>query len=428
MKNASGLKADVMGGVRTRGQFYFFAFLFMTVYLASYLTRINYGAVLTEMLKDTGFAKDQLSLPVTLAFITYGAGQVVSGIFGDIVQPKRLIAGGLIVTAAMNLLIPFCTSLWQFNVVWAINGLAQAFMWPPIVRLTIFLFPDERDYRRAYVIVSCGSTGGTLLLYALSPVVIAYLGGWRGVFFIGTVCAVAVACIVLLVCAEVPVNSPHKAHHNNIRIADATQQPRSSGLAGLFAPVMLLLMITIILQGMLRDGVTTWMPTYIDDTFHLGSGLSILTGVFMPIFGILCTVGSSYLYGNWFRTPPLAAGVFWLIGLIVTAVLVLSGGQVAFLSVMCLAILSGATHGVNSMMTTMVPPFFRKGGNVATVSGVLNACTYIGSAVATYGVGLLCKRYGWDFTLKTWLVIVAVGTVICAVAIPLWNRKFGKGK
>ena len=54
--------------------------------------------------------------------------------------------------------------------------------------------------------------------------------------------------------------------------------------------------IAIIIQGSLRDGVTTWMPSYISETFSLGSDISILSGVIMPVFAFLCIWATEYLY------------------------------------------------------------------------------------------------------------------------------------
>ena len=49
---------------------------------------------------------------------------------------------------------------------------------------------------------------------------------------------------------------------------------------------MALVMVAIVLQGALRDGVTTWMPSFISETFHLSSEVSILSGVCLPLFAI----------------------------------------------------------------------------------------------------------------------------------------------
>jgi len=120
--------------------------LFAITYMVSYLTRINYGAVISEVVTDTGFTKSLLSMAVTGSFITYGAGQIVSGIIGDRFSPKKLITAGLCVTTVMNLLMILCADPWQMLIVWCINGFAQSFMWPPLVRLMSALVSRE-DYK-----------------------------------------------------------------------------------------------------------------------------------------------------------------------------------------------------------------------------------------------------------------------------------------
>ena len=80
-------------------------FLFALTYMVSYMTRINLGAVITEIVARTGMTKTMLSAAVTGSAITYGLGQLISGYIGDRVSPKRLVFLGLLVTAVMNLLI-----------------------------------------------------------------------------------------------------------------------------------------------------------------------------------------------------------------------------------------------------------------------------------------------------------------------------------
>ena len=81
--------------------------LFVLTYMVSYLTRLDFGAILVEMHDDLGIASSLLSLAITGSFITYGTGQLISGYLGDRIQPKRLVAVGLAVTSCMNLMVPF---------------------------------------------------------------------------------------------------------------------------------------------------------------------------------------------------------------------------------------------------------------------------------------------------------------------------------
>ena len=186
---------------------------------------------------------------------------------------------------------------------------------------------------------------------------------------------------------------------NTLSIENASIQG-SSQKNSFLSPLLLCIMLTIVLQGMLRDGVTTWMPSYISETYHLSHAAAILTGVLLPLFGLLCIQSAS------------------------TLALFCSTGKNAAFSVFFSALLTGCMHGVNLIQVCMIPPFFKKQGNVSTVSGVLNSCTYIGSATSTYGIAVLSDRIGWSSTLLIWVLLTFAGTLICIACARPWRKKF----
>jgi OPA family glycerol-3-phosphate transporter-like MFS transporter len=385
--------------------------LLAVAYMVSYMTRINFGAVVAEMEVSTGISRSMLSMSLTGSFITYGLGQIICGIMGDKVSPKRMITVGLIMTVTMNCLLPICWNPWQMLVVWCINGFAQAFMWPPIVRMmTTLLEPD--DYKRTVTKVSWGSSIGTILIYLLSPLVITTVG-WRGVFFGAAGLGVAMLLIWNWKAVDVQPSGEKKQ----------TAAPKGSARI-LFAPVVLCVMIPIVLQGMLRDGVTTWMPSYISETYNLGSSISILTGVLLPVFGIICLQLGTMLYRKWLKNPMLCAGVLFVAAAMCSLTLYFLADKSAVASVVLSAGITGFTHGVNLILICMLPPYFQKYGNISTVSGVLNACTYVGSAISAYGVAILSERVGWNSTIFLWFLAAAVGSAICLGCIKPWAKKF----
>lgn len=80
---------------------------FMLCYFISYVTRINYGAIIAEMESARHISKSLLSLALSGSAVTYAAGQIISGYLGDKFQPKRLIFIGLLTTVATNIAVPF---------------------------------------------------------------------------------------------------------------------------------------------------------------------------------------------------------------------------------------------------------------------------------------------------------------------------------
>ena len=382
--------------------------LFSITYMVSYITRINYGAIILEIENATGMSKTLLSMTVTGSAITYGVGQIVSGICGDRISPKKLVSCGLILTVLMNILIPFCQNHYQMVAVWCVNGFAQSFMWPPLVRLMSALFSMD-TYKKASVKVSWGSSIGTILVYLISPVLISAVG-WKSVFGVSALCGAIMIFVWNRCCCDISCEPK-----------EVSTKPAKVGWNILFSPLMFGIMLAIMLQGMLRDGVTTWMPTYISETYNLSSVISILTSVILPIFSIICYEVTSKLYRKYFKNPLLCAGVIFGAGATAALVLFFVTGHNAALSAIFSALLTGSMHGVNVMLVCMIPPFFQKYGNVSTVSGVLNSCTYIGSAISTYGIALLSERYSWNYTILVWLLVALLGTAICLVCVRPWS-------
>lgn len=376
---------------------------FMLLYTISYVTRINYGAVISEIVKAEGMLKSDASLALTTSAITYGIGQLLSGFLGDKINPKKLIFFGLLLTISMNLLLPFCGSAYAMSAAWGVNGIAQAFMWPPLVKIMTSLFTSE-DYTKACMYVSWGGSVGAILVYALAPVCIL-VGGWHSIFLVSAACAALMAIFWIKKCPNIKQTT--KSNDNKYM--------QKSKISAKIYIVIACLMLIIILQGILRDGVSTWMPSYISETFKLDNKIAILTGVILPVFSILITKITETIYSHLIKCETFLAGTIFAIGAAASALLFLTNGKSPALSVFLAALLTGCMHGVNWIMTCMMPPKFGQYGKISFMSGLLNFCTYIGSATSMYGIALFSEKAGWNATLVLWTAVALLGTAICYI-------------
>ena len=383
-------------------------FLFAATYMVSYITRTNYGAVISEMQAATGFAKSLLSISLTASFITYGAGQIVSGAFGDRISPKKLVLWGFLATVVMNILIPLCNHPYQMIAVWALNGFAQSFMWPPMVKILTGVL-SEQEYKNAITKVSWGSSLGTIVVYLVSPLLISAMG-WKSVFLFS-----AGLGVVMLFAWN--------RYAYDVKTEPKTPKAETKKEQGLFTPLFLCVMVVIMLQGMLRDGVTTWMPSYIAETYDLSNKVSILTGGILPVFSILCFQLATKMYTGGLKNLLSCAGLFFGVGALSAMGLGLFAGQGAGVSVMMFAVLIGCMNGANLMLVCMLPPYFQKTGKISTVSGILNSCTYVGSAISTYGIAVISDGFGWDVTIQIWLAVAVCAAAICFAWANTGRRK-----
>ncbi len=392
------------------------AYLCMAVYFASYIMRNNFAVMLVKICSDMGVAKSALAVVITGMTVTYGIGQVVSGFLGDKIPPRAIITGGLLLAVACNVTMFFAESIALMTVIWCINGVAHALLWPPIVRLLSSGLTDS-EYNYAVVRVSWGSSVATILMYLICPLLLTFMG-WRSIILLFALIGALVTAIWLLFSPRFITEKENSGEEISCDIKETKPLPRYVILP------MIAIMIGIILQGVLRDGVTNWMPSLMNESFGLGEELSILSTVILAVFSMISFSFAAFIHERFFKNEVTCAAVIFGFSTLSALLLYLShsffGG--AILSALLLALIVGGMHGINLMLITIVPKRFVRSGKVSTFSGILNACTYIGAAIATYGIAALAERFDWGVTILVWAAVALLGCLVCFSIVPVWCK------
>ncbi len=357
------------------------------------------------MVKDLELEKDIVGFSLTLSFITYGAGQLVSGYMGDRIAPRYLITAGLAVTAICNILVGASRSISAIYVIWAVNGLAQSFMWPPLVKaLTDNM--DKESYAKANSCVITASQVATVVVYGLAGLCASY-SSWSSVFIICGGLAAAVCVVWFAGTGDIRFSA--KARTDNTTDCKNT---RLSVGALIIQAGLIPILIAIVMQGMLKDGVTTWVPSYITETFNLPTSLSILTSAILPVFAIFSVI-VTHKIGRRCKTEVHTTIWLWIASIVCALGLLVFHKWQMLISVLLMALMTACAHGINLMLICNLPARFVKYGNVSFASGLLNSCTYIGSALSTYGIAYVSEKLGWSTTIIMWCVIAVIGLVTC---------------
>ena len=385
------------------------AMLCCVVYFVSYITRINYAAVLAEIIADLGITKQLASIAVTGSFVTYGFGQIISGIIGDKFSPHKVILFGLIGTSAINLSMTFLPNIHFMNGLWCLNGFFQALMWPPLVRLVSEYFKGN-DYIRVVARITQSSYAATIVVYAVTPLIIT-VSHWKTVFGICGTFGLAFAIVWLL--------STNSLEYTSVSF-NTEDKKQKFPIKQLISVGIIPILIAIIMQGFLRDGITTWMPTYISEVFKLGPSVSILSTAILPIFSII-SLGIVTKIGKKIQNELKSAFVFFITALVCNIILITFFSKTAILDIVTMATITSCMHGINLMLIGNVPYHFSRFGKVSTVSGILNSATYIGAAVSTYAFAVISDKMGWNFTVCVWAVISMVGALMCFICIKKWK-------
>ena len=398
------------------------AYLLAVVYFTSYCMRVNLTVMLVKICSEMQVEKSALAIVITGLTVAYGTGQIISGFLGDRVKPQHIIPAGLALAVLCNVGIFFASTIPVMTVIWSVNGFAHALLWPPIVRLMSTHLSTE-DYSFAAVRVNQGSSVATIALYLFCPLLLGVME-WRTIMLL---CAAWGAVMIVLWFILYP-RVFKKADVREEKADSTTPVPEQKAL-----PVPLyifgalaMIMPGIMMQGMLRDGVTNWMPSFLLETFGLSEENSIVSTVILAIFTMISYSAFSALQKRFFKNEvSCAAAIFGGSALVCSALFLVN----AFLpeaalvpSLILMALTVAAMHGVNLMLIAIVPRRFVPFGKVSTYSGILNACTYVGAAISTYGFAALAETFDWNFTILTWVAISLVGSALCFFAARIWQR------
>ena len=393
------------------------------VYFVSYFSRKDFAAVMAGMLAENIMSRSTAGLIGTVMFVCYGTGQLISGYLGDKIKPKHLIITGLMTTGVCNALMPLLPE-WAMIVAWGVNGLAQAMLWPPIIKI-LSSHLDHKTYVTANLAVTSAAYAATILLYVYVPICLSFMK-WSTVFFTASAIAVLSALVFAIALRIIlPENGEGKCDGKIDTSPTQTSENKAkcerSILSVLKESGVITIFVCIIVCGFLRDGIESWLPTLYSEVFGRDASESILVSVVLPIFSIVSiTVVTALhkrrIFNNEISGSAILFGIALLCALPLMLLVQLDGVFFGVLSLLLTAFICGTMHGVNFLLISCLPGRFTKTGKPATVSGICNSCVYIGAAISMYGIAIVSESLGWSFTVFTWMLLSALGIVFALIS------------
>ena len=388
------------------------------VYFVSYFSRKDFAAVMAGMISGNIIDKVTGGFIGMGLFICYGVGQLISGYLGDKIKPKYLILFGLGTTALCNLLMPLIPSGTLMIPVWALNGFAQAMLWPPIVRILSDNL-DHKEFVSANLVVTTAAHISTILLYIYVPVCLEFFE-WKTVFFTATALALFAIAVFVVALSFIIPNEPKKDEAKKEESAKVAIEEHNEGYFALLRKSgILTVFVCIIMMGFLRDGIETWLPTLYSEAFNRDASESILVSVALPIFSIVSITAITALHKTkLFANEVCGSTILFVIciALCVPIFLLISVEHVAA-RIACLilaAAICACMHGCNFLLISCLPGRFSRFGKAATTSGFCNSFTYVGAAISMYGMAIISEIYGWKATIISWAAVAALG-MICTL-------------
>ncbi len=424
-------------------------------YALYYVCRLSMG-VMKQPIIDAGLLNaTQLGIIGACLYWSYAVGKLVNGFLADGSNIKRFMATGLVISAAMNLIMgvlgvgalngTIATSILfvSFCVFWAINGWAQSMGAPPAIISLSRWFP-LKVRGTYYGIFSSSHNIGEGLSFIFVGSIVAALG-WKWGFF-GAALAGAIGVLVILLFLHdstdsnglppIEVLSGEKSAEEYERdresmlatAADAKQAARLETKrlqrAVIKNPGVWILALSSAFMYMSRYAINEWGTIFLQEAkgYDL-AGAAAIIGV-NPIFGIIGTVVSGWLSDVLFKGdrkyPAFAAGILESIAL----ALFLFGGPAKWVNILAM-VLFGIAIGVlisfigGLMAVDLVP---RKATGAAL--GIVGLASYVAAGLQNVVTGLLLDNHivngVHDFTYVSWFWL---GSAVISFLLPIFNWK-----
>ncbi|MDR1902730.1 MAG: MFS transporter [Treponema sp.] len=385
-------------------------------YFAANLGRLSYIAAMIEIISRQGFSAAEAGLVGTGFFVCYGAGQIVSGYIGDRLPPSRVVFAGLFCTALANLTMGFMHTSKMMLVIWCFNGVFQSVLWPPILRIIVEYYP-ERWRNKACVNISTTYPAATLFAYAACAGILL-LFSWRVVFFSFSLLIFTSAALWAVVfkkmerCRTVPYSEAEEA-------MDTAHPALSKNPGKLPFAALALICGALTAQGALRDGLMTWVPSYMAGSFNLQSSAAILSAGALPVINLAGIYTCQFLF-RFIKDEVRTSFYLFCVSTLSVLALKFFGPSHLVIALSAFAVISACMMGVNMMLVSFVPTHFSRLGMVSFLSGLTNSMVYLGSSLSTYSIGAVADAFGWNVLLLVLAALALLSALLCLAASPSW--------
>lgn len=368
-------------------------------YLFIYVARLNMSMA-APGLKDYGLlTMEQVGLLGSIFSVVYACGRLLSGILSDRNPPWKMICTGLVLCGISNIGFGFFPAFPAMVLLWGVNAFAQSMLWGSILRILSAIYPDSVAKKMASYMATTVAAGNLVGILLNSGLINRF--GLRFAFLVPGGITLAMSMFVL-------VNTRHV-----IPAEQAKQTGRYIDLIRL--PEVKTMLFPALVHGVLKDNISLWMAVYIMDTFGVDLEQSSYYILLIPTLGFLARMIAPEFYrmaGE--REKPVLKIGFISCALGALALCMLTSS--AWTAIVFLGLVYFSVSVMNGCFLSFFPMQFAKEGYVASVSGIMDFATYLGTGISSAVFGVLIAGYGYSSMFLCWAVLCLMGV------FALWGK------
>lgn len=396
----------------------FLIFLCWASYTTAYVARLNYNASMVEILSQMNTTKEAAGTVSSFFFFAYGAGQLINGLLCKRYNTKISVAVSLLGSCIVNFGMTFCQETEPMKYLWFLNGVFQSVLWSSLIK-TLSDNLDDSKLPRAVMVMSTTVATGTFVSYGLAALVSYLELNWMTVFYVASALSGGVAVLWFVGMTALQQNKI-KDDFKEIEVKNKLS------LTPAFVVGFIVILISAVANGFIKDGITTWVPSILKEEFGVASSLSIIVTLLLPVLSIFGTSLVNILHRRQ-KDENALNGTFYFAASILTALIIftlnLKSVPVTLLLFGGIACLMSA---VNNVITSVVPLYSRDKIDSGLLAGVLNTFCYVGSTLATSLLGKIADTRGWNDVFICIMIITVVSFAVCCFSVLLKKKNAAK--
>lgn len=399
----------------------FLIFLGWLCYTSSYLGKVNYSANITQIIDFYSVSKSEAGLVPTFFFFAYGIGQIINGLLCKKYNIKWMIFSSLFISGGINLIIAISDNFTIIKWLWLINGFVLSVLWPTIIRLLSENLP-KKDLSKSSVVMGTTVAIGTLVIYGLSSI-FAIFSAFKLAFYVAAISDIIIAFIWYFSFNTAISNAARQKNISDApqALANESSNKHTSGSYERKNILLIIVSLCIFAVGvnLIKDGLTTWVPSILKDEYGFPDYLSILLTIILPLIAIFGNMTALAIHKAIPDYVTHCFVVFSVSGVLILGIIGILRIDQAILMLISLVIVYFLTSSLNSVVTSIFPMFMRGQVNSGLIAGILNGCCYAGSTISSYGLGVIAENFGWSgvfitlfafcaFTFIVWIIYKAL--------------------
>ena len=360
----------------------------------NYADRQAISVVFPALKAEFGFNKEQLGWIGSAFMWVYAGAAPLAGWAGDRLQRRHLILGGCLFWSFVTLTTAWCSKLWQFITVRALEGFGETFYYPASMSL-VSAYHGKGTRSRAMAFhqssVYLGTIGGSW-----AGALMAQHYGWRIGFYCFGGLGMLLAAMLYLFLREPAPEAQSEAGGATGSTPMVAMPFRDTVRLMASDPSARLICLAFVLANFVAGLFLVWTPTFLMEKFGYKLGAAGLTAtLFIHAASAVAVPLAGWLADSGIRRHPGARMFVQAAGLLLGAGCVAWVGWTKDRSALIVAMTAFGVckgfydSGIFASLYDVVPANAR-----ATAAGLLNTVGWTGGALGPWYAGMMAVRAG----------------------------------